>query len=91
MPGHHLSRVGCCRRGRGGSTVGTNILVLPLHQPLRVAQEAAVVDPMPGGRMMLGAGQAYLEGEFAAFGLDRRRRRGAARGGRAVHPGGMVG
>ncbi|MEI8412414.1 MULTISPECIES: LLM class flavin-dependent oxidoreductase [unclassified Kribbella] len=54
--------------------VGTNILVLPLHHPLRVAEEAAVVDLVSGGRMMLGVGQGYSEREFAAFGVDRRRR-----------------
>lgn len=54
--------------------VGTNILVLPLHHPLRVAEEAAVVDLVSGGRMMLGVGQGYSEREFAAFGVDRRQR-----------------
>ncbi|MFI7064797.1 LLM class flavin-dependent oxidoreductase [Kribbella sp. NPDC050124] len=54
--------------------VGTNILVLPLHHPLQVAEDAAVVDQVSGGRMVLGVGQGYSEREFAAFGVDRRRR-----------------
>ncbi|MGW1339875.1 LLM class flavin-dependent oxidoreductase [Kribbella sp. NPDC002412] len=54
--------------------VGTNILVLPLHHPLRLAEDAAVVDQVSNGRMMLGVGQGYSEREFAAFGVDRRRR-----------------
>ncbi|MEU4195829.1 LLM class flavin-dependent oxidoreductase [Kribbella sp. NPDC026611] len=54
--------------------VGTNVLVLPLHQPIRVAEEAAVLDLVSGGRFVLGVGQGYSEREFAAFGVERRRR-----------------
>lgn len=54
--------------------IGTSILVLPLHHPLRVAEEAALVDLVSGGRLVLGVGQGYAPREFAAFGVRRRDR-----------------
>jgi alkanesulfonate monooxygenase SsuD/methylene tetrahydromethanopterin reductase-like flavin-dependent oxidoreductase (luciferase family) len=54
--------------------IGTNILPLPLHHPLRVAEDAAVVDLLSGGRFLFGVGQGYAAYEFEAFGVDRRLR-----------------
>jgi probable F420-dependent oxidoreductase len=54
--------------------IGTNIVVLPLHHPLRVAEDAAVADLVSGGRLVLGVGQGYAEEEFVAFGAERRHR-----------------
>ncbi|MFI5733912.1 LLM class flavin-dependent oxidoreductase [Kribbella sp. NPDC051587] len=54
--------------------VGTNVLVLPFRHPVQVAEEAAVLDLVSGGRFVLGVGQGYSEREFELFGVDRRQR-----------------
>ena len=48
--------------------IGTNLLVLPLHDPMRIAEDAATVSILTGGRFRLGVGQGYHEEEFTGFG-----------------------
>jgi alkanesulfonate monooxygenase SsuD/methylene tetrahydromethanopterin reductase-like flavin-dependent oxidoreductase (luciferase family) len=43
--------------------------ILTLAHPLRVAEDAATLDLMSGGRLMLCFGTGYREEEFAAFGI----------------------
>ncbi|WP_253879601.1 LLM class flavin-dependent oxidoreductase [Actinomadura rupiterrae] len=50
--------------------LGTGIVVLPLHNPIHVAEEAAMVDLLSGGRLELGIGRGYQAVEFENFGLD---------------------
>jgi alkanesulfonate monooxygenase SsuD/methylene tetrahydromethanopterin reductase-like flavin-dependent oxidoreductase (luciferase family) len=55
-------------------TIGTNLIVLPLHNPVRIAEDAATLSLLTGGRFRLGVGQGYWQTEFAAFGRELRYR-----------------
>ena len=48
--------------------LGTSIIVLPLRDPLHLAQMAATVDQLSGGRLILGVGVGSTEEEFRAMG-----------------------
>lgn len=50
------------------------ILILPLYHPLHVAEQAAVLDGLSGGRLELGVAVGYRPEEFAAFGVPLRER-----------------
>jgi alkanesulfonate monooxygenase SsuD/methylene tetrahydromethanopterin reductase-like flavin-dependent oxidoreductase (luciferase family) len=55
--------------------LGTAVVTLPLEDPLRVAEDAAVLDALSGGRVELGVGSGADPAVFAAFGKDLGRRR----------------
>ena len=47
--------------------IGTMIFMLPLHHPIRLAQDAAVVDVLSRGRLEFGIGTGARAGEFAPW------------------------
>jgi alkanesulfonate monooxygenase SsuD/methylene tetrahydromethanopterin reductase-like flavin-dependent oxidoreductase (luciferase family) len=55
--------------------LGTAVVTLPLEDPLRVAEDAAVLDALSGGRVELGVGSGADPAVFTAFGKDLGRRR----------------
>ena len=55
--------------------LGTNVLVLPVHHPLRRAEAALTVDARSGGRLRLGVGLGDREADLAPFGVSLRQRR----------------
>ncbi len=50
--------------------VASNVIVLPFYHPVRVAEEAAFLDSLSGGRFILGVGMGYREDEYRAFGVE---------------------
>lgn len=54
--------------------VATGLLALPLHHPLRVAEDAATLDALSGGRFELGVGLGAEVESFGSFGLAVRER-----------------
>jgi alkanesulfonate monooxygenase SsuD/methylene tetrahydromethanopterin reductase-like flavin-dependent oxidoreductase (luciferase family) len=50
--------------------LGSMVMVLPWHNPVRVAEELSVLDQMSRGRVMLGVGRGLGRVEFEGFGFD---------------------
>lgn len=54
--------------------IGTNLIQLPLHNAVRLAEDALVVDALSGGRLRLGIGMGYYHQEFDGLGQQLRSR-----------------
>ncbi len=62
MAGAIAARTSRCR-------IAVNALVAPFHDPLRLAEDAAVVDLLSGGRLDLTIAAGYARHEFEMFGV----------------------
>ncbi len=50
-----------------GMRLVTNILILPLYDPLRLVEDVATLDNLSGGRLTLGVSPGYVSEEFEAY------------------------
>lgn len=50
-------------------TLGTSVIVLPWHDPIRVAEQIALLDVLSGGRCLFGFGRGAARSEYTGFGI----------------------
>ncbi|MCP4037568.1 MAG: LLM class flavin-dependent oxidoreductase [bacterium] len=82
---HHFTEYGVCgspalnlaavARTTTKIRLGTGVVVLPLHNPVRVAEDFAMLDQLSGGRVDFGIGRGYQPIEFQGFGVDQTKSR----------------
>lgn len=81
---HHGAEHGYCPSSmiHGASILGAtkqiqlhlSVVLVTLHNPLRLAEDLAVLDNLSDGRVVLTAGMAYRPHEFEMFGIDMSKR-----------------
>lgn len=71
-----LVRLTSIAQGTDALDLVTSVLILPLYEPLHVAQRTAMLDLISDGRITLGVGLGYVEKEFNAFGVPMNERAG---------------
>src|SRR6266511_3523095 len=51
--------------------LGTMVIVLPWHDPMRVAEQISLLDHLSGGRVILGLGRGLARVEYEGFRIDQ--------------------
>ena len=51
--------------------IGNAINLLPIHQPVRLAEEVATLDALSNGRAIFGVGRGSMPTHFAGYGIDQ--------------------
>lgn len=54
--------------------IASGVLLMPFHNPMRLAEDIAVVDVLSGGRFELGVGVGFKLEEFESFGVPFKQR-----------------
>jgi probable F420-dependent oxidoreductase len=54
--------------------IASGVLLMPFHNPVRLAEDIAVVDIISGGRLELGVGVGFKQEEFEGFGVPFKER-----------------
>lgn len=54
--------------------IGVSVLIAPYRPSFFVAKQVATIQELCGGRLILGVGVGYIDGEFRALGVSRKRR-----------------
>lgn len=82
---HHFSEYGYCASPQVSLAavatrtskirLGTGVVVLPFHNPVRVAEDFAFIDLLSDGRVDFGVGRGYQPMEYQGFGLDQTKSR----------------
>jgi luciferase family oxidoreductase group 1 len=82
---HHFSEYGYCASPQVSLAavaaktskirLGTGVVVMPFHNPVRVAEDFAFIDLMSDGRVDLGVGRGYQPMEYKGFGMDQTKSR----------------
>jgi probable F420-dependent oxidoreductase len=55
-------------------TLGTSVVIVPMHNPIELAKQVAEVDQLSGGRFVFGIGVGWFEEEFEVLGQNFRNR-----------------